>query len=283
MRGCIMSKRLLVIGAHPDDAEFHAGGLMLQWVGAANNLMIVSLTDGSAGHQTLSPEELAKIRRFEALAAAKLLGAEVQVWNTADGELEATLELRKKLIRAIREYAPDLIVTHRPADYHPDHRACAQLVQDACYLLQVPNIVPDVEPMTKIPPVLLAADRFGYPRPFRADWVIDTGAIMAGVVELLHCHASQVYEWLPYTQKLEVPDHNRRAWLRDWYAIKPRAIADKYAADGVEYAEAYEVSEYGGAFNPEALGLAGTTQMKADRSNRQSNKQTQQANSQEQQ
>ena len=274
-----MSRRLLVIGAHPDDAEFHAGGLMLQWVGAGHTLMIVSLTDGSAGHQTLNHQALAKIRHQEALSAAKLLDAEVQVWNTADGALEATLDLRKKLIRAIREYAPDLIVTHRPADYHPDHRAAAQLVQDACYLLQVPNIVPDVAPMSAIPPVLLAADRFTYPRPFRADWVVDTSAVMAGVVELLHCHASQVYEWLPYTQNIEVPEHNRKAWLRDWYAIKPKSIAAKYATDDVTHAEAYEVSEYGGVFRPEDFALGGAAQKKTVRRNNE----TQTGNAQEQQ
>lgn len=269
----------MVIGAHPDDAEFHAGGLMLQWVGAGYTVMIVSLTDGSAGHQTLGPQALAKVRRLEALAAAKLLDAEVQVWNTPDGALEATLERREKLIRTIREYAPDLIVTHRPADYHPDHRAAAQLVQDACYLLQVPNIVPNVEPMSAIPPVLLAADRFTYPRPFRADWVIDTSASIGGVVELLHCHASQVYEWLPYTHNIEVPEHNRKAWLRDWYAIRPKTIADKYASGDVTHAEAYEVSEYGGVFKPDTFALGGAIQKKTVHRNNE----TQTGNSQEQQ
>lgn len=248
-------KRLLVIGAHPDDAEFHAGGLMLQWVAAGHELKILSLTDGGAGHQTISRQDLAQIRRQEALAAAALLGADIQVWNIADGELEPSLSVRTKLIRSIREYAPDLIVTHRPADYHPDHRATAQLVQDACYLLQVPNIVPEVQPLASIPPVLLTSDRFTYPRPFRADWVIDTAAQISGIVELLNCHESQVYEWLPYTQNLTVPAGNRRAWLRGWYATRPAYIAKTYAPRDVKYAEAYEVSEYGGPFNAAVFAL----------------------------
>ena len=249
------NKKLVVIGAHPDDAEFHAGGLMLKWINAGHQLMILSLTDGSAGHQNLARADLATLRRAEAEAAAKLLGAEAQVWDVPDGALEPTLELRKKLIRTLREYAPDLIVTHRPADYHPDHRAAAQLVQDASYLLQVPNIVPEVQPLTAIPPILLAADHFTYPRPFRADWVINTTPNIPGLIELLHCHASQVYEWLPHTQGIEVPSSNRRRWLRDWYAKRPAFIAKRYADGLFDYAEAYEVSQYGGHFEAEKFDL----------------------------
>jgi len=252
------AKRLLVIGAHPDDAEFHAGGLMLKWVGAGHQLKILALTDGGAGHQRLAPRDLAAIRAQEALASAVLLGAELEIWNVADGTLQPSIELRAQLIADIRAFRPDAIVTHRPADYHPDHRASAQLVQDACYLLQVPSIAPDVAPLRAIPAVLLAADTFTYPRPFRADWVIDTTTCIPGIVELLHCHRSQVYEWLPFTQGVEVPATNQRAWLRSWYARRPAALAQKYAGKGVTHAEAFEVSEYGGRFDPGAYGLEGT-------------------------
>ncbi len=246
-------QRLLVIGAHPDDAEFHAGGLMTLWANAGHQLKIMCLTDGSAGHHQHAPEQLANIRQDEAEAAAKRLGASITVWQEADGRLQASLALREKLIAEIRTFAPDLIVTHRPADYHPDHRATAQLVQDACYLLQVPNIVPDIPPLTKLPPVLLAWDRFTYPRLFRADWVIDTTSVLDDVVALLNCHASQVYEWLPHTQGDSAPTAERISWLKEWYAARPRHVAKRFAtemaADGVKYAEAYEVSEYGGAFD----------------------------------
>ena len=232
---------------------------MVQWVRAGHKLMILSLTDGSAGHQNMTRETLAKRRSQEALAAARLLDAKIEIWKTPDGELEVSLALRNMLIRNIRQYAPDLIVTHRPADYHPDHRATAQLVQDATYLLQVPNVVTDVPPLDKIPPVLLAADRFTYPRPFRADWVVDTTPHIDAIVELLHCHRSQVYEWLPHTQSVTAPEHGRRDWLREWYAQRPMHIAKKYAAAGVVYAEAFEISEYGGKFSAEEYSLSETS------------------------
>jgi len=244
-------QRLLFIGAHPDDAEFHAGGLMLKWLGAGHAIKIMSLTDGSAGHQSLSRHELADVRRREAEDAAALLQAELEVWEVPDGTLQASIPLREQLIGAMRTYAPDLIITHRPADYHPDHRATAQLVQDACYLLQVPSIAPQVQPLRRIPPVLLAADNFTYPRPFRADWVIETTDCIPGIVELLHCHRSQVYEWLPFTQGIEAPQTNQRRWLRSWYTQRPAATAARYAVPDVTYAEAFEVSEYGGRFEPD--------------------------------
>jgi len=242
-------QKLLFIGAHPDDAEFSAGGLIVGWVSAGHEVSILCLTNGAAGHQIISGRALAELRRKEAHASAALLHADVEIWDTADGELEPSIALRHNLIRSIRQYAPDLIVTHRPADYHPDHRATAQLVQDATYLLQVPNIVADTPPLKNLPPILFCSDRFSYPRPFRADWTIDTSSNIAGVVELLHCHQSQVYEWLPYTQGLAVPHENRRHWLRQWYASKPKNVAKRYAAGKTAYAEAFEISEYGGRFD----------------------------------
>jgi LmbE family N-acetylglucosaminyl deacetylase len=245
--------RLMMITAHPDDAEFNAGGLMLKWASAGHEIMILCLTDGSAGHHQLPKEKLASIRQDEALNAADLLGAKVIIWDVADGELTANLERRKQLISAMRQYKPDLVVTHRTADYHPDHRACAQLVMDACYLLQVPNIVPEVAALTQIPPVLLFADRFQYPRPFQPDWIFDVGEVLSGVVELLHCHASQVYEWLPFTQGITAPEHNRRQWLKQWYSKRPQNIAERFASPPTSYAEAFEISEYGGRFDAQTF------------------------------
>jgi LmbE family N-acetylglucosaminyl deacetylase len=243
-------KKLLVIGAHPDDAEFHAGGLMLKWADAGHEVVILCLTDGSAGHQTMAPAELAMRRRREAAAAAQQLGAEIHIWDEPDGELVPSIRLRKALIGQIRDLAPDLIVTHRTADYHPDHRATAELVQDASYLLQVPNAVSEHAPLTYVPPILLAHDRFTHPRPFRPDWVIDTEPLLERIVALLDCHESQVYEWLPHTLDQAVPSvADRQAWLHTWYSARPAAVAKSCTNGAMQFAEAYEISEYGGRFD----------------------------------
>jgi LmbE family N-acetylglucosaminyl deacetylase len=122
---------LLVFGAHPDDCEYSAGGLAALWTARGGRVLLVSLTNGDAGHQTLGGGTLARIRRAEAQAAAGVIGAEWLVLDHRDGELLPTLDLRRKVISLIRDFKPDLVLTPRPYDYHPDHRAAAILVQDA--------------------------------------------------------------------------------------------------------------------------------------------------------
>ena len=251
--------RLLILGAHPDDAEYHAGGLAKAFCDSGGVVKMVSLTDGSAGHFQRSPATLGPMRRAEAAAAGRVIGAAYETWDIPDGQLMPTIEVRQRVVREIRTFAPDLLLTHRTCDYHPDHRAVGQLVQDASYLVTVPNVLRDVPALRKDPVVAYMADTFSKPNRMAADVVLDVTDRLNTIVAMLACHRSQVFEWLAYEEGVldEVPadDQDKLVWLRGWYLKHLRRRAQWFrreliAAFGpqrgaeIEAAELYEISEY---------------------------------------
>ncbi len=251
--------RLLLLVAHPDDAEFRAGGLMAKYRAAGHLVKIVSLTNGDAGHHEISGPELAQRRQQEADNAAAVLDLEYEIWNHHDGQLEPTLELRWQVIRAIREFKPDLVLCHRPDDYHPDHRAVGLVVRDTCYLVTVPPLVPDAPVLVRDPVVGFLYDPFTRPAAFRADVLLDVSAEFETILDLLACHESQVFEWLPHnrhlTETVPTDAEPRRALLRQFYGSRVSAIADQFREQLTEqfgpelgpllsHVEAFEISEY---------------------------------------
>lgn len=252
--------RILIIGAHPDDADIKAGGTAAQWCRLGHVVRMVSLTDGSAGHQSLRGPELVQRRRREAAAAAAVIGATYEVMDHPDGALDDRLELRQRVIRLIRGFAPDLILTHRANDYHPDHRFTGLLVQDASYLVTVPAVCPETPHLARTPVILYVSDAFRKPCPFEPHVVVDIDAEFDRVVDMLHCHESQFYEWLPYNagylEDVPASAADRRAWLADRMGRRLAPLADRYRelvrrtygtehGDRVRYIEAFEVSEFG--------------------------------------
>jgi len=251
--------RLLIMGAHPDDAEYHAGGTAALYLAAGHVVKMVSMTNGNAGHHVHAGPELAVRRRAEASSAGAVIGASYDVLDNNDGELLPTLENRWQVIRVIRTFQPDLVLTHRPNDYHPDHRYTSQLVQDAAYLVTVPATAPDTPHLARDPVVAYLPDDFQKPYPFQPAVVVDIGAVFDRMVAMLHCHVSQFYEWLPYNGGYldQVPaEEERLAWLaaRMRAHLRPRAnryrdlVLRAYGPErgaAVEYVEAFEACEYG--------------------------------------
>jgi LmbE family N-acetylglucosaminyl deacetylase len=251
--------RLLVIGAHPDDAEYRAGGLAAKYRRLGHAVKFVSVTDGGAGHHLMPRDELVRRRRAEAEAAGAVCGLDYDVWDCPDGELEPTLENRRRVIRLIRSFRPDLVLTHRPNDYHPDHRYTSQLVQDAAFMVTVPKICPETPHLPVDPVIMYLADEFQKPTPFQPTVVIDIDDVIDQKLAMLHSHASQMYEWLPYNwgRPDDVPagERERLAFTARWVedrGPKPAAFAPLleklYGADqasSVRWIEAFEPCEYG--------------------------------------
>lgn len=272
--------KVLMIGAHPDDPDGCGGGTALRYVARGDEVRFLSVSDGSAGHFSMDPASLAARRRKESENVAALIGITYDVWDVPDGEVEASLENRRRMVRYIREYAPDLVITHRSNDYHADHRNVALLVQDASYLLTVPNYCADTPAMCAMPVIAFFSDRFKQPL-FRADVVVPIDDVAEKKYEALRAHESQYFEWLPFNKGTldTVPegDAARAEWFRSPRIPRDRVLTpadleigvtpsnhSEYrmarsavlyrdvlraqygdAADKVLFAEAYEISEYG--------------------------------------
>lgn len=260
--------RLLVVGAHPDDCDIRAGGLACLYATHGHKAKFVSVTNGDAGHHEIGGLELAQRRNAEAQAVATVAGIEYQLLDNHDGELVPTLENRRKLIRIIREFKPDLILTHRPNDYHPDHRYTSILVQDSAYMVTVPNVCSLVPHLQKNPAIAYVSDGFQKPQPFAPTVVIDVDSVNDTKFDMLHCHESQVYEWLPYNggylETVPGDRSERRSWLEDRWGPRLKGIADKYReklirlygeehGKQVVYAEAFEACEYGSSLTEERM------------------------------
>ena len=267
--------KILSIGAHQDDNEFRVGGMAYKWVKAGHEVRFLSMCNGSGGHHILSPEETSKTRAKESASVAEFLGIRYDIWSDIDDcTIMANLDLRWRTIRYIREFSPDLIIAHRTNDYHADHRASAQLVQDASYLLTVPHTCPDTPAMRRMPVIVYNEDHFKYP-PFNPTYVMDIDDAIDAKLHISHLNKCQVYEWLPYTHEETVPEGEaeRFEWLKGMnitkdtsdaevmaakrgYAVRYARTAARFRKELIEhygeekgskvrFAEAFELCEYG--------------------------------------
>lgn len=252
-------KRIIAIFAHPDDADSKMGGTAAMLAKMGHKVKFVSITSGDAGHQSQGGGALAQRRRAEAKEAAKRFGIEeYKVLNHHDGELLPELHIRQQVIQEIRDWDADVVLGLRPNDYHPDHRYAGVLVQDAAYMVVVPNVVPDTPPLEKNPVFLYMSDGFQKPNPFSHDIVIGIDEVIDQKIYALDAHQSQMYEWLPWVSGNldEVPEGEeaRLKWLKERWAN--RTVSDEQRAglakwygeekaNSFQYAESFEVCEYG--------------------------------------
>jgi LmbE family N-acetylglucosaminyl deacetylase len=253
--------RILCIGAHPDDAESGAAGTAALWIAQGCHVKFVAVTNGDIGHWKESGPELARRRKAEVEHGAKLVGYDFEILDNHDGELQPTLENRKTITRLIRGWKADVVITHRPNDYHPDHRYTSILVQDSAYMVTVPMFCPDVPALKDNPVFLYFSDRFQKPYPFQPDIAVAIDSVMDKKLDVLLGMVSQFYEggvsgspellssdpvrqkarWQAvrerFTQRqLEITSRCRES-LEEWYGAKQAAE--------IVYAEAFEISEYG--------------------------------------
>ena len=263
--------RIIVFGAHPDDCEWSSGGTAALWVAQGHHVKFVSCTNGDIGHWGTAGGPLAKRRAAEVQACAKIFGTTSEVLDIHDGELMVTMDNRRTICRLIREWRADIVISHRPNDYHPDHRYVGVLVMDAAYMVTVPYFCPDTPYLTKNPVFLFSEDEFQRPNPFTPDIAVDITDVIERKLAAMEALESQFYEGGCNGGPHLVPDPKdagavarRKLQVRkefEGYFSAPAtrfrsALESRYGKErgaAVKFAEAFEVCEYGRRPTPAEL------------------------------
>ena len=253
--------RIICFGAHPDDCELQAGGVAAMWAAKGHHVKLVSVTNGDIGHWREAGGPLAQRRRAEVEAAHKLLGVTTEILDIHDGELLPTVENRRTITRLIREWKANIVMSHRPNDYHPDHRYTGVLVQDAAYMVTVPFFCPDVPYLESNPVFFYYPDRFQKPNPFQPDIAVSIDSVIEKKLDGLDLMESQFLEGgANGSAQLRPGDpaklQERRRQVRTGFANRNKDVAQRFRtrlgdfysqekAGKIEYAEAFEICEYG--------------------------------------
>lgn len=253
--------RIICFGAHPDDCELRSAGVAAKWSALGHHVKFVSVTNGDIGHWQMAGGPLAQRRTAEVKRCAEILGIETQVLDIHDGELMPTLENRRTITRVIRDWKADIVMCHRPNDYHPDHRNVGVLVQDAAYMVTVPFFCPDSPPLKKNPVFFYFEDRFKKPNPFAPDIVVAIDNVIEKKMACVEALESQFYEGgccggvtsLPETGAAQAA---RKQLVYNNFKGRFAATADRFRSTLADlykqqpgaragYAEAFELCEYG--------------------------------------
>ena len=253
--------RIIIFGAHPDDAEYRGAGVAMKWAKQGHHVKLVSATNGDIGHWEIAGGPLAQRRKKEVLEVGRRLGVTTEVLDIHDGEILPTLENRRTITRLIRDWNADIVIANRPNDYHPDHRYTSILVQDSAYMVTVPFFCPDVPPLKKNPVFLYASDRFQRPNLFRADVAVGIDDVMEPTLDALLVMESQIHEggangYAGLYPQDEAGRQRRRDEVRRDLAGRYAHEADRYRdalinfygeqrGRSFHYAQAFEVCEYG--------------------------------------
>lgn len=266
MAGLEKKLSIVMFGAHPDDCELKAGGTAAKWAALGHTVQFVAMTGGDNGHPSLAGGALQQQRRHEAADAAQRLGISRSiVLDHHGGELLPTMDVRREVVRLIREAHADIVITHRSTDYHPDHRYTSMAVQDAAYMVTVPFFLSSVPALERNPLFLYFEDNFKRPVPFQPDIAVPIDDVFDAKMLGIEAHASQMFEWTPFMisrtngRPEPVPEdpNERRRWLENiWFPSPISAEVREQlrathgsAADSVQRAEAFEICEYGRTVN----------------------------------
>jgi LmbE family N-acetylglucosaminyl deacetylase len=181
--------RILAVGAHPDDIEILCAGTLAKYAKRGDHVTLAVATNGEVGSPTLPKEEIAAIRKKEAAAAAAVIGADFIWMGFPDEFLFANEQTRLAFLDVVRQARPDVILSHAPTDYHPDHRVTGGTLWDIRVMTTVPNIKTPHPPCEKIPEIFYMDTLAGI--EFAPQHYVDISETFELKKQMLACHKSQ--------------------------------------------------------------------------------------------
>jgi len=220
---------ILAVGAHPDDIEIFCGGTLAKCAARGDKIFCCTATNGNIGSATLPKDEIAAIRKKEAAKAASLVGAEYICLDFDDELFYEDVNARIKFINMVRHCQPDVILTHNPHDYNPDHELTSKIINDIEVMLPIAKIETEEPPCPKMPVIYYFETEKGL--GFVPTDYVDITDHFETKKQMVLCHESQ------------------KQWMADNYAgfsvddtfIEDMVITSQYRGMqcGVKYAEAF--------------------------------------------
>jgi LmbE family N-acetylglucosaminyl deacetylase len=198
---CGVPQSVIAIAAHPDDIEILCAGAMALYARAGAEVWLCTLTAGEGGVNDRAPDEIARIRRAESESSAALIGARYACLGLPDGGvLNGDPDMRSRVVDIIRQARPDVVFTHDPDDYHPDHRATSAMVLDACFTAVISNTRTGYPATGSLPAVFYMDTLAG--TGFQPEQYVDITAVWTTKRDMLACHVSQL-EWMQRQESLD--------------------------------------------------------------------------------
>lgn len=219
---------ILAIGAHPDDVELNCAGTLAKCAARGDRIVIATATDGRVGSAVMTKEETIRVRAREAAASAAIIGAEYISLGYEDEMFFEDREARLRFIDLVRYAQADVILTHNPKDYNPDHELTSKIINDICIMIPVAKIETENPPCPKMPSIFYFEPVYGF--EFVPSDYVDITDFYETKRRMLECHKSQ-RQWLSDNQQSKSMDD----------PFEQIRITAEYRGmqSGVRYAEAF--------------------------------------------
>ena len=237
---------ILAIGAHPDDIEINCAGTLAKYAKRGDKVFMATATNGNIGSATLPMDEIARIRKAEAAASAAHIGAEYICLDYDDEMFYEDKAARIKFINLVRYCKADIILTHNPEDYNPDHELTSKIINDIAVMIPIAKIPTEAPPYDRIPAIYYfeTANGLGFiPQEY-----VDITDVMDIKMAMCHEHKSQD-TWMKDNYTETVGQQKESSYFENV------RIAAKYRGMqcGVEYAEGFRIANDAYRIRPRRL------------------------------